>query len=124
MILKLLLQCLVSRLVLSKNYQSRCFLIQTVHHNGTDSLGMGRLIAREQTVFQCFAWDSEHSGRLVQDSKPLVIIDDIQRCCVLHGLFKWISLDIKALQHEIEDGFALAAAGRIKVTVMSHLAHG
>ncbi len=123
---KLALQLLVHLLGFGHKHEARRHLVETMHDERPRGLRQQLPEAVEQRDSTLLAWHCGHAGRLVDDHYPRVVVHDVETLTVDRfstWLGKRIALHIEPLQHEVEQGAALALAGRIVVAVVPHLAH-
>ena len=104
--------------------EARGLHVETVDHHRAVVVG----VTLAQDVLDREAVDAaghgEHARRLAHNDERRLFADDDKVLCRGLALGHALVLDVEALEHEGQNGLALAPTGRVVVTVMTHLATG
>lgn len=88
---------------------------------GAGGLGVALLQDAEDGGLAGLSGDGEHAGGLVDYEQVFVFIDGVELGGIGVGDEERIGLYIESLQHVVEDGLALVAAGGVVVSVTADL---
>ena len=91
--------------------------VEAMNQQGTGGVGVPLLQDAEDGGLTGLSRDGEHAGGLVDHEQEFVFIDGVELGGIGVGDEERVGLDIESLQHVVEDGLALVAAGGVVVSV-------
>ena len=95
--------------------------VETMNQQGAGGIGVALLQDAEDGGLAGLSGDGEHAGGLVDHEEVVVFIDGVELGGIGVGDEERIGLYIESLQHVVEDGLALVAAGGVVVSVTANL---
>ncbi|EJW90638.1 hypothetical protein EVA_21260 [gut metagenome] len=121
---KLLLQMAVHLQALGDDQQARRVLVEPVYDERSGGIGIALAHPAEDRVHRLLARHREQACGLVHNAQILVLEDYLERRIAMDVLGQRVGLDGQALEHEPQNGSALALAGRIVAAVVADFLFG